>query len=157
MTRFRQLGQGLVEFAIVLPIILVMVFGLLDVGRAVFTFNTLAQAARQAARTAMVDQDVSRVRSTAYQSAPTLGLGTSNVSVCFKTDDTSQTDCSSSTADDCPLADRVIGCLAIVQVQLTYQPMTPIIGSLIGSVPLSSVSVAPIEYVCPYGVVTTCF
>jgi Flp pilus assembly protein TadG len=153
--RQRQRGQGLTEFAIVIPIIIVAIFGILDLSRAVFTYNTLAQAARQAARTAIVDQRAASVQSTAVSYAPTLGLSNANVTVCFKEGDSSQDDCSSS-ADDCPQSTRVLGCLAIVEADTTYTPMTPIIGSIIGAIPMSSVSIQPIEYVCPYTGKTTC-
>jgi Flp pilus assembly protein TadG len=152
----RDRGQSLVEFAIVLPIIMLIVFGLLDLGRGVFAFNTLAQAARQANRTAMVDQDVGRVTAVAIAAAPTLGLAAGNVTVCFKTDDSAQTNCSSPTTDNCPEAARVIGCVAIVTVSLAYVPITPVIGTLLGSIPLASTSVQAIEYVCPYAAKTTC-
>jgi TadE-like protein len=46
----RQRAQSLVEFALVFPIFLLLTFGLLDLGRAVWHYNTLADAARQAAR-----------------------------------------------------------------------------------------------------------
>jgi Flp pilus assembly protein TadG len=45
-------GQGLVEFALVLPIFLVLVFGIIDGGRAIFAYNQMAQAARSVARVA---------------------------------------------------------------------------------------------------------
>ncbi len=48
-------GQTLVEFALVLPIFLLVVFGLLDVGRLVFTNAALSQAAREGARLAAVE------------------------------------------------------------------------------------------------------
>ena len=153
--RHRTRGQALVEFTIVIPIIALMIFGLFDMGRAVFTYNTITQAARQAARTAIVDQDVDRVRAVAYSSAPTLNLGTSNVDVCFKESDSSERDCNSSIGE-CPSATRVIGCLAVVATDVTYTPMTPIIGTLIGSLHLTSESVLPIEYVCPYTGHLTC-
>ncbi len=73
----------------IMPIILVVVLGLLDLGRAVFSYNTLSQAARSGNRVAIVDQDISRVRTRAIQSAATLGLSTSNVDVCFKRADSS--------------------------------------------------------------------
>ena len=155
-SRRRERGQGLVEFALVLPVIVLVVFGLFDLGRGVFTANTLAQAARQASRTAMVDQDTNRVKAIAIANAPTLGLTNSNVSVCFKTDDTTQTNCNSPTIDNCPQATRVIGCLAIVTTTLNYQPMTPVLGSLFSSIVLTSTSVQAIEYVCPYEAHTTC-
>ena len=48
----RDTGQSLVEFALVIPIFLLVLFGLLDMGRAVYSNNTLAQAAREATRLA---------------------------------------------------------------------------------------------------------
>jgi hypothetical protein len=51
----RQDGQGLVEFAVVLPIFLLIVFGLVDVGRLVYTNSTVAQAAREGARLAAAE------------------------------------------------------------------------------------------------------
>lgn len=47
-------GQGLVEFALVLPLFLLLVTGLFDVARAVWQENTLAYAAREGTRYAIV-------------------------------------------------------------------------------------------------------
>jgi len=149
-------GQSLIEFALILPLIVLFVFGVLDLGRGVFAYNTLANAARQANRTAMVDQDVTRVTAVAVAAAPSLGLGSANVSVCFKLSETTERNCASPTTDNCPEATRVIGCLAIVTTSLSYVPMTPVLGTLLGSIQLSSTSVQPIEYVCPYDIHLTC-
>jgi TadE-like protein len=43
-------GQSLVEFALVFPIFLLLLFGLIDIGRFVYTANALNQAAREGAR-----------------------------------------------------------------------------------------------------------
>ena len=43
-------GQALVEFALVIPIFLLLLFGLIDGGRYVYMSNVLSQAAREAAR-----------------------------------------------------------------------------------------------------------
>ena len=48
-------GQGLVEFALVLPVFLLMMFGLIDVGRFVYQTSTLSQAAREGARLGSVE------------------------------------------------------------------------------------------------------
>ena len=45
-------GQSLVEFALVLPLFLILVFGVVDGGRAIFAFNQMSQIARTVARTA---------------------------------------------------------------------------------------------------------
>ena len=151
----RGHGQGLVEFAIVLPVIMLIVMGLMDLGRGIYTYNTLSQSSRQAARTAIVNQTDTAIKDQAIASGATLGLSTSDVDVCFKTEDSTKKDCSSSD-DNCPQADRVIGCLAIVQTHVSYVPFTPVVAMLFSSINLSSTSIEPIEYVCPTGTATTC-
>jgi Flp pilus assembly protein TadG len=47
-------GQALVEFALVIPILLFIVFGILDLGRYVYSLNSLNEAARESARTGSV-------------------------------------------------------------------------------------------------------
>jgi len=46
----REKGQGLTEFALVVPVLLVVAFGLLDLGRAFFAVITISNAAREGAR-----------------------------------------------------------------------------------------------------------
>ena len=70
--RRRSRGQGLVEFAVVLPIIVLGLFAILDLGRGVFTYNALAQAARQGSRTAMVNQVETTVKTATIDYAPTI-------------------------------------------------------------------------------------
>ena len=53
--RRRRRGQSLVEFALVLPIFLLVLFGLIDVGRYVYMNTMLSQAAREGARVASVE------------------------------------------------------------------------------------------------------
>jgi hypothetical protein len=48
-------GQGLVEFALVLPVFLLIILALFDTGKGVFTYNSLGQAAREGARLAAVE------------------------------------------------------------------------------------------------------
>ena len=48
-------GQALVEFALVLPVFLLMLFGTIDAGRLVYLNSTVAQAAREGARVASVE------------------------------------------------------------------------------------------------------
>ncbi|HET7677683.1 MAG TPA: TadE family protein [Candidatus Limnocylindrales bacterium] len=52
--RRGERGQGLVEFAVVLPIFMIMLFAILDLGRVVWANNVLGSAAREAARFAIV-------------------------------------------------------------------------------------------------------
>ena len=52
--RGDERGQSLVEFALLLPIMLLIITGLFDVARAVWQENTLAYAAREGTRYAIV-------------------------------------------------------------------------------------------------------
>jgi hypothetical protein len=48
-----QRSQALIEFALVSPVLLLLLFGIVDIGRAVFYFDTVNHAAREGARTAV--------------------------------------------------------------------------------------------------------
>lgn len=48
-------GQALVEYALVLPLLLLLVFGIIDLGIAVFSYDTIANAAREGARYGIID------------------------------------------------------------------------------------------------------
>ena len=49
MSRGRR-GQAMVEFALVAPLLVLLIFGTIDIGRAVFAFSTISQAASVGAR-----------------------------------------------------------------------------------------------------------
>jgi hypothetical protein len=48
-----QESQALIEFALISPVLLLLVFGIIDIGRAVFYYDTINHAAREGARTAI--------------------------------------------------------------------------------------------------------
>jgi Flp pilus assembly protein TadG len=52
--RRRTAGQSLVEFALVLPVFMSIIFGILDLGRAVWALDIANHAAAEAARFAIV-------------------------------------------------------------------------------------------------------
>ena len=58
-------AQAMVEFAIVLPILLVLLFGIIEVGRIIFIFSSVANASRQAARYGAASGQINNV--TYYQ------------------------------------------------------------------------------------------
>jgi hypothetical protein len=47
-------GQALVEMALIIPLLLLLVMGIFEIGRAMYIKNTLTQAARAGARSAVV-------------------------------------------------------------------------------------------------------
>jgi len=66
--RNTELGQSLVEFSLVLPIFLVLIFGLVDFGRAFYAWLIVTEAAREGARAAAVQGDLNSVNSKIYAS-----------------------------------------------------------------------------------------
>jgi hypothetical protein len=53
----RSAGQALVEFALILPIIVMLTAGLIDGARAILAYNTVSNAAREGARFGIVLSD----------------------------------------------------------------------------------------------------
>lgn len=68
--RFRESerGQALVEFTMVLPILLILLFALVDFGRAFYTWLLVTNAAREGARIAAVQSDMNTVEYRIYDS-----------------------------------------------------------------------------------------
>ncbi|MGC9361190.1 MAG: TadE/TadG family type IV pilus assembly protein [Anaerolineae bacterium] len=50
IARHRQRGQELVEFALILPLLLLLMVGIFEFGYVVFAYNTLSNAVREGAR-----------------------------------------------------------------------------------------------------------
>lgn len=73
-------GQGLVEFALVVPLFLILLLGMVEFGRAWMTKNILTGAAREAVRMAVVQLDnvisdsVARARATEVLNSAGIGV-----------------------------------------------------------------------------------
>src|SRR6059058_617531 len=79
-------GQSVVEFALVSLTILLITFGIVDIGRAVFQRSMLTNAVREAARAGAVNPTSNSVMLAAAQkTSPTLGL-TSITPTCLTAD-----------------------------------------------------------------------
>ncbi|MCC7364054.1 MAG: pilus assembly protein [Dehalococcoidia bacterium] len=66
--RETEKGQALVEFAFVLPVFILLLFGLVDFGRGFYTWLVVTNAAREGARAAAVQSDWSTTQSKIYAS-----------------------------------------------------------------------------------------
>lgn len=159
--RSRSRGQSLVEFAFVLPVIAFMVFAFVDVGRAVFAFNTVTNAAREAARVAAVsqldpvsgpwkcqsDRPVESLvspnwtfRGCAMTAGAALGVKGTDVTVAYATPPGTTLECS---------PNLNVGCLVTITVHANFVPITPVAGQVIGAIAMSSTQQLPIERLLP--------
>lgn len=135
----RTRGQALVEAALVLPLLIVMMVGLFDLGRAVYADSTLSNAARVGSRVAIVHQTVSQIQDAVVTKAAALDLVRADVSVSFLTNPTDPTSTCS------PMR---IGCVASVTVTYQFHPAVPIEG-LVGPINLQSTSSQRVEKAAP--------
>jgi Flp pilus assembly protein TadG len=160
----RRKGQALVEFALLLPIFVLILFGVFDLGRAVFAYNTVANAARQGARVAAVNQIVSSpdcneskpvedpnnahwsVKTCAAESAISLGIRPADVTVVYSAPPGTTLACPTTPTPTSPIH---VGCIASVTVPYTFTPSTPIISGLVGPIVMSATSKIPVERVFP--------
>jgi hypothetical protein len=160
--RERSRGQSLVEFAFVVPIITLLAFGFIDIGRAVITFNTVASAARDASRVAAVNQldpvsgpwqcnenkpveDVNTpgwtFRGCGLVAGKTAGVAHGDIAVSYAAPPGVTLTCTPGSLN--------VGCIVTVTVTAHYFPITPVAGALIGPVTMTSASSMPIERLFP--------
>lgn len=152
-------GQSLVEFALVLPIFLVLVMGIADLGLAVFAYNSITNAAREGARLAIVNQDETKITAKATQQSAIARTPTVTVAFYQPNDDGTPNMSPGKTCPVNPVASSSIGvgCLAVVTFQGSYMPITPIIGNILfkNGVTFTAETVMPVEYSCPTSAQTT--
>jgi hypothetical protein len=144
--RPRSAGQSLVEFALVLPIFILILVALFDLGRAVFAYNTLTNAAREGARLAIVNQDIPTIVARSKGQTQIIELEDPSVSVAFYQ---MKLNGEPDLANECELV--AVGCLAVVEFEATYTPITPLIANIVfaDGVTFGARSVLSVEYRCP--------
>ncbi|MBT2727433.1 pilus assembly protein [Bacillus sp. ISL-75] len=119
-----QKGQSLVELALVLPVLILLLFGIIDFSRIFHAYLTIDHAGREAARSASIGSDDATVKNTAASDATSIGLTTEKVSISGTR--TSGTD---------------------VTITITYPItfLTPIIGQIIGTLTLTDTTTMRVE------------
>lgn len=127
--RDRGRGQSLVEFALVFPLMMLLVFALLDIGRLVFASNSLSEAAREGARWGSVQarsaNDIAGIE--AYAVARVSGAGGATATAtCIRP---------GVVVYQCAQNDTLE-----VRVQLQVQMITPIVAQLMGAAGLNPFS-----------------
>ncbi len=145
----RSAGQALAEFALVLPLIVLLIFAAIDFGRAVYIYNTMANSARQGARVAAVNQRATSsdcdplnrtnwsIKRCATLAAISIDVQSKDILIAYAPSDPTKDTCTTKLINP--------PCIASVTVQYDYTPLTPIIGDLIGTITLTSTSQMPVE------------
>ncbi len=77
----RERGSAVVEFALVVPVLLILVLGIAEFGRAYQVQTMLSAAAREGARAMALQNSVSAARSTTRSFFPALNLTDAQVAI----------------------------------------------------------------------------
>jgi Flp pilus assembly protein TadG len=110
-TKKGNRAQGMIEFAIILPVLLLMLMVIFDVGRSIYTYSVIHNAAREAARYGIIHPtDTTGATQTALHL--TSGLDSTGIAVSFPT--------------------AVPGTFE-VEVRYTFSAATPLLGQLLGN------------------------
>lgn len=144
MIRRSDPGQALVEFALVLPILLVLLLGVFDFGRLIFMHTSLTNGAREGARLAAVNQDTSRIETRVEDQ---IAMVVPTISLNFYVPPDDPDDPPTEACDAVP----AVGCLIVVEVEAEFTAITPIIGSIIGPLQVSATTTSTVEFTCPTG------
>ena len=119
-------GQAILEVAIVLPLLLVMVMGIVDFGLGLRDWITVTNATREGARVAAIGSSCSSIRQRVKDASSGLITSDSEITI-------SPSDCKFSSGDS-----------AKVTVQYSYKLLTPLAG-LLNLVGASIDSTIPIQ------------
>jgi Flp pilus assembly protein TadG len=156
--RPREGGQALLEFALVFPVIVLVLISFLEIGRAVNDYNTLTNAARQGARVAAVNQisahtecNESRpvedplnahwsIWGCVMAASSPMQIASGDISVTYAAPAGTTLACTSLLH---------VGCIASVTVTYHYAPTTSLTTTLIGPITMTATSKMPIERVFP--------
>ena len=73
----RERGQELVEYALILPLLFVLIFGIAQAALVILSYNTIDDAARQGARLGVIADNADypdRIRAAVYQVTDAAGM-----------------------------------------------------------------------------------
>lgn len=127
-------GQGLVEFAISLPILLFLVMGIIESGRLLFIYNAVSNASREAARygagvgndgagTQLRYRDCTGIVAAAERVGSLAGINGSDISIAYDNSGSGFTPgCPPSEPPYVTLGNRIR-----VRVSVPYKPIVPLI------------------------------
>jgi Flp pilus assembly protein TadG len=107
----KERGQELAEYALILPIFLLVVMAIFDMGRAVYYYSALQNSVREGARYGIIHpDDPTGIQNVVFEMAVGMDSTDMNVSTSYPTEDTIQ-----------------------VRATFSFEIITPIIGAIFGS------------------------
>jgi len=128
--RSMTAGQALVEFALILPLLILILMGIFDLGRAFYAYSVVANAAREGARAGVIatatDADIrAAVRRYAIGLEP---IPDSKITII-------------------PSGSRTSGGIVVVKVEYDFTAVTPLIDTFLpnGKLTLSSTATMRVE------------
>jgi hypothetical protein len=133
-------GQALVEFSLAVVVFLVLLMGVVALGRGIYMFNSVSQAAREIARVTSVHPGVDPTVKATWSAEMASVVGTQQKLIPNLSDPTIQClDIDGVTAAAC-----LTGNYVQVRIVAPYKAVTPLI-SLTGTWNMTSVSLVQIE------------
>jgi hypothetical protein len=125
----RQSGQSMVEMALLLPFLLLLIFGIIDLGWYIYGYSTVYQAARNGTqKAAEIPPAIAKVTPTLNRSdiCVTNVLSATQAGAIFFPDMTTGTNPNNTIAISYPTGARRLG--EPIQIDITYQinPLTPL-------------------------------
>ena len=139
----KEKGQGLVEFALVLPILLVIIFGLMEMGRLLLAYSSVTTASRQGARygSTVGDNgsgtprylDCPGITAEALKAGRWGGLTAGDITITYYSASSGTRTCDTVAASDIGWGDRVE-----VRAVVTFETIVPLVG--IPDIPIISSS-----------------
>jgi Flp pilus assembly protein TadG len=146
--RHRERGSALAETAVVMTVLLMLMFGIIDFGRALYTYSFVAQLAREGARWAIVRGGSCTLLTTPSGTCPAKS-GTTDIQPYIQSLNEGATNASSIAATlswqpppsdiGCSTAgSNAPGCMAVVTVTYPFTFMLPFLPK--AGIPMSSTS-----------------
>ncbi len=116
--RKTQRGQAVVEMALVLPVLILLVFGIVEFGRVLHTYMIVTDLSREGARKGAVGGTDSEIVTTVENNASAAGLDIANLTV---------------NVTPASMAKRARGTSVSVTVSFPVEIIAPVIGNIIGN------------------------
>ena len=130
-------GQDLVEFALLLPFMLIMIMVIFDLGRATFFYSTITNISREGARYGVVNQCATNADVIAAVKDKSLGIDPNDLNFTI-----------SWVPADCSAPNPTGSGTVTVSVSFDFIPLTPFIANILGggsSVPMDATTTMYLE------------